>query len=776
MTNLSGATTAVFIISLSSALEVPVNVAWETKDGTAKAGTDYEAASRSVTFEAGDTQKQIQVTVYGREDGDTASRKFSILLYPPENAILDQTLTEVEIHVTDSEGVAVTSLVVPTGPRGLKGDPGLSAYELAKLQGFTGTLQEWLEIQNPSAEMLQKAEEAASSAAEAKSYRDQTQQIINDAGEQSTLVVLAKPDGGKNIGKCPSIAALRNIEPTANGQRINLAAYYDDGTANGAGEFYHDAADTTSTDNGGTVIVTAGGKRWVRVLSHALSWSLDMFGVKPGDDLSARLPGIMTSLIAQGGGTIAFRPNAAYTLTSTIVLDVGRVKLDGRGASITCNQEDGTYALIITSSVATPYGSPLRNRLISTTGLEFIGGGTRTKNWATLLGNGTNKPAQFCMNNLVVREFNIAVNCQQNAYMFEFDHCTFSRNTYGVYVPSDAGDSGERMTWINCDFTSNSYDEASSTPVQSYAFYTRYACSIRAINCSFDWQWCLMDISNTQIFFENCHLESPATNFITNPTTSYMYGIASGTSMINMSNCFILLNYAAGAVSPKTVVAPFYLANKQTKMYLDRCFLHIFGVSWLGTGEGEVLADKCATYNEFSPILGLSDSAQNNPVANGHFLSTSIVSGWTSTVASQGGTSAPTDDLTLDTTIKYTGAAASLKCYNRFAGVATTHTYTAEYTGGRYFTAQLTLWAVSNNNVVNNVKYELLDEFGNIIYSDTDLTAIGVIGSWASRKRSLDLYSLGVPVSRIKKVRVNIVSNAGNNSQFNIGRMIVQSY
>lgn len=156
MTNLSGATTAVFIISLSSALEVPVNVAWETKDGTAKAGTDYEAASGSVTFEAGDTQKQIQVVVYGRENGDTATRKFNILLYPPDNAILDQTLTEVEIQVADSEGVAVTSLVVATGPRGLKGDPGLSAYELAKLQGFTGTLSDWINSQNPAAAMLTK--------------------------------------------------------------------------------------------------------------------------------------------------------------------------------------------------------------------------------------------------------------------------------------------------------------------------------------------------------------------------------------------------------------------------------------------------------------------------------------------------------------------------------------------------------------------------------------------------------------------------------------------
>ena len=60
MSNLSGATTAVFIVRLSAALEVPVTVDWQTKDGTAKAGTDYEAASGSVTFEPGQTEKQVQ--------------------------------------------------------------------------------------------------------------------------------------------------------------------------------------------------------------------------------------------------------------------------------------------------------------------------------------------------------------------------------------------------------------------------------------------------------------------------------------------------------------------------------------------------------------------------------------------------------------------------------------------------------------------------------------------------------------------------------------------
>lgn len=170
MSNLSGATTAVFIVSLSAALEVPANVAWKTKDGTAKAGTDYEAASGTVTFEPGETTKQIQVSVYGREAGDTETRTFSIELYPPENAILDQTLTEVKIEVTDESGVAVTSLVVATGPRGVKGDPGLSAYELAKLQGYTGTLEEWIQTETAAGLSADRAEaeaDRAESAADA---------------------------------------------------------------------------------------------------------------------------------------------------------------------------------------------------------------------------------------------------------------------------------------------------------------------------------------------------------------------------------------------------------------------------------------------------------------------------------------------------------------------------------------------------------------------------------------------------------------------------------
>lgn len=164
MSNLSGATTAVFTITLSAALETPVTATWETKDGTAKAGKDYEAAKGSVTFAPGETTKQIQVVVYGVEQAGAENLTFSIVIYPPENAILDQTLNDVEIHVSDDSGTVLTSLVVATGPRGLKGDPGLSSYALAKLQGFTGTLEEWIQKETAAGDAADRAEQAADTA------------------------------------------------------------------------------------------------------------------------------------------------------------------------------------------------------------------------------------------------------------------------------------------------------------------------------------------------------------------------------------------------------------------------------------------------------------------------------------------------------------------------------------------------------------------------------------------------------------------------------------
>jgi subtilisin family serine protease len=61
----SGSTTRSFTVTLSQALATSVTVSYSTADGTATAGSDYQAKSGTVTFSAGVTSRTIGIRVYG---------------------------------------------------------------------------------------------------------------------------------------------------------------------------------------------------------------------------------------------------------------------------------------------------------------------------------------------------------------------------------------------------------------------------------------------------------------------------------------------------------------------------------------------------------------------------------------------------------------------------------------------------------------------------------------------------------------------------------------
>ena len=164
--NLIGATTAVFPIRLSVAVASPVDVEWATRDGSAVAGLDYKAAAGTVTFLPGETEKQIEVQVYGQAITPADDKVFFIRLNPPSNAVLVDAILTCTINIIDDQGTPSVAVVVAEGRHGPKGDPGLSAYEQAVLMGYTGTLTEWMDHIADASKAADRAGDHAVSAAE----------------------------------------------------------------------------------------------------------------------------------------------------------------------------------------------------------------------------------------------------------------------------------------------------------------------------------------------------------------------------------------------------------------------------------------------------------------------------------------------------------------------------------------------------------------------------------------------------------------------------------
>ncbi len=87
LNGIAGATTATFTVSLLSASAQTVTVNYATADGTAVAGTNYQATSGSLTFTPGQTSQSVGVTVYETPFYDI-NRTFLLNLTAPNNATL----------------------------------------------------------------------------------------------------------------------------------------------------------------------------------------------------------------------------------------------------------------------------------------------------------------------------------------------------------------------------------------------------------------------------------------------------------------------------------------------------------------------------------------------------------------------------------------------------------------------------------------------------------------------------------------------------------------
>lgn len=148
-----------------------------------------------------------------------------------------------------------------------------------------------------------------------------------------------------------SIASLRLVDKTIYSS-VYVVSYYA-GIIGGDGHYSYDPTDTTSADNGGTVIVAADGGRWKLFSNNRIS--VKNFGAK-GDNTANDTTAMQA---AHNTGKVIYYPAGIYHFT-LLTISAGGMVGDGEGQSILVSS-DVTAANVITYSAdnnSTGAGTP----------------------------------------------------------------------------------------------------------------------------------------------------------------------------------------------------------------------------------------------------------------------------------------------------------------------------------------------------------------------------------------------------------------------------------
>ncbi|HZN65575.1 MAG TPA: FG-GAP-like repeat-containing protein [Tepidisphaeraceae bacterium] len=97
----SGTSYATFTVTLSNAYNEPVTVNFATLDGSATAGSDYQARSGTLTFAAGETTKTVSVAIFGDTVIENDEGFYLVLSGPSANSNLSDGWGAGSIHNDD---------------------------------------------------------------------------------------------------------------------------------------------------------------------------------------------------------------------------------------------------------------------------------------------------------------------------------------------------------------------------------------------------------------------------------------------------------------------------------------------------------------------------------------------------------------------------------------------------------------------------------------------------------------------------------------------------
>lgn len=297
-----------------------------------------------------------------------------------------------------------------------------------------------------------------------------------------------------------SIALLRAVLH-ATSTRVFVIGYY--GSHDGGGGLYaYDAADTTSTDNGGTVIVATDSGRWKLCSQSPID--IRQFGAKC--DLttndSAAIQATHDWLVSVGGGTMNVHQ---AKLNSTFSWDSNKVQPQGDGgiwdfSGITA----AGYSIRVIQSEADVNSRAQKNMAHPFRSMQFYGQTGTPTIYGVIIEDTVNSTIPgVTFDGCAFSGFMRDISLGAGSFFTGFNCCDFSNDVYGhrslvnIWNPASAN-SGERNTWTKCVFGLVTTENINQANVNA---------SSQFIGCSFDYGGRMITTTGGTCSLTNCHIE-----------------------------------------------------------------------------------------------------------------------------------------------------------------------------------------------------------------------------------------------------------------------------
>lgn len=176
-----------------------------------------------------------------------------------------------------------------------------------------------------------------------------------------------------------SIAELKLLLKTSPSQFAEVLGYYAPGDG-GGGLYYLDALDTTSADNGGTVIVASDGGRWKLALIEAVS--VKQFGAKSDDATAGSINTAAFQAAMDALGSV-YVPSGYYTIDGILYWRPGLFMFgdDPGPATNDAQALPGAARLLFTGTGTTCLSQKDISSMLSHGGICDLGIETATRDW-----------------------------------------------------------------------------------------------------------------------------------------------------------------------------------------------------------------------------------------------------------------------------------------------------------------------------------------------------------------------------------------------------------